>query len=154
MVRRGLSPLGLGRFAMGGRTLPRQMFDAILEFVNRTSGDVQEYCDAIWQSTADDCVIAEADAENALRRIFAREGGAFSTFCHQLTDIQFRVLKTLARVGGRHPLSGKFLEDARVTNTATVKRALIALCNARLVYVFEGEYRFASPFFREWIRRK
>ena len=143
-----------GRFAKGGRKLPRQMFDAILEFVNRTSGDVQEYCDAIWQSTSDGCVITETDAESALRRIFARESGAFSTFCHQLTDIQFRVLKALARVGGHHPLSGEFLEAARVTNTATVKRALTALCNARLVYVLEGEYRFASPFFREWIRRK
>ena len=143
-----------GRFATGDRKLPRHLFDAILEFVNRTSGDVQEYCDAIWQTTSDGCTVGESDVEKALQRIFAREGETFSTFCHQLTDIQFRVLGSLARLGGRHPLSGEFLENARVTSTATVKRSLVSLCNLRLIYVFADEYRFASPFFREWIRRK
>lgn len=142
------------RFATGRRKLPRPLFDSILAFVSRTSGDVQEYCDAIWQVTVPGARIAECDLEAALQRIFARESAAFSTFCHPLTDIQFRVLKALARLGGTHPLSGEFLGEAAVSNTATVRRSLTALCAARLVYVVANEYKFASPFFREWIRRK
>lgn len=37
------------RFATGRRKLPRELFDKVLSLVGRTSGDVQELCDAIWQ---------------------------------------------------------------------------------------------------------
>ena len=71
-----------------------------------------------------------------------------------VADIQFRVLRALAKLGGAHPLSGEFLGEASVSNTAMVKRSLTALCAARLVYIVANEYKFANPFFREWIRRK
>jgi len=141
------------RFATGRRRLPREEFDAILEFASRTPGDVQEYCDAIWQVTEARQVISPAVREQALQRIFAREGAAFSAFARRLTDIQFRVLRALSVCGGRHPLSGEFLQEATVSNSATVKRALNALIADGLVYQADGEYKFVSPFFRDWIRR-
>lgn len=141
------------RFASGQRQLPREEFDAILKFTNRTPGDVQEYCDAIWQITEAGQKITSAVREEALRHVFAREGATFSAFSRRLTDIQFRVARALSRCGGHHPLSGVFLREASVSNSATVKRALNALISDGLVCFVDGEYKFFSPFFRDWIRR-
>ena len=141
------------RFRTGGRTIGRETFQVILDFAERIPGDVQEYCDAVWQVTSEGDEVTAATLEKALRRVFAREGAAFSAFARRLTDIQFRVLGALAALGGEHPLAEEFMRRADVTNAATVKRALGALCSSDLVYRLDGAYKFASPFFREWVRR-
>ena len=141
------------RFATGRRRIPRDIFGAILDFVGRTPGDVQELCDAIWQVSSPDEKISPEHVELGIKLVFAREGSSYATFIKPLTDIQLRVLKALAALGGRHPLSGEFLEKSRVATPMTVKRSLAALGKAELIYSSNGEYRFVSPFFREWIRR-
>lgn len=141
------------RFATGHRKLPREIFAAILEITCRTSGDVQELCDAIWQVTTTGQILATDDVERGLHLVFAREGSAYAAFIKPLTDIQMRVLRALAELGGRHVLAGEFLVLARVTTPTTVKRSLNALGKADLIYSVGGEWKFVSPFFREWIRR-
>lgn len=141
------------RFRTGGRTISREVFQEILSFTRRTPGDVQEYCDAAWQVTSSGDEVTPSVLEASLKRIFEREGATFSSFARRLTDIQLRVLRSLAVLGGAHPLSGDFLRYSDVANTASVKRALNALCSADLVYCLDGEYKFVSPFFREWIKR-
>lgn len=143
-----------GRFATGKRKLPRAVFQRILEFVSRTSGDVQELCDAIWQTTSPGATLTEKDIEKGIQLVFARESSAYMTFSKPLTAIQLRVLRALATLGGAHPLSGDFMRMAEVTTPTTVKRSLSALAKAELVYDLNGEYKFVSPFFREWIRRR
>lgn len=142
------------RFASGGRKLPRALFGRILELVERTSGDVQELCDAIWQVSSSGDTLTDAHFEEGLRLIFHREGGAYATFVKPLTDIQFRVLSALARVGGRHPSAADFLIEARVMNVTSVKRSLVSMEKAGIVYLYNGEWKFISPFFREWVRRR
>ncbi len=51
-------------------------------------------------------------------------------------------------------LAGEFLGLARVTTPTTVKKSLAALGKADLVFSVGGEWKFVSPFFREWIRRR
>ena len=142
------------RFASGRRKLPRALFDRILSIVERTSGDVQEFCDAIWQVSEKGDALTDEHLEQGLRQIFHREGAAYATFVKPITDIQFRVLHALSFEGGKHPFSNSFLETAGVSNVTSVKRALVALEKAGLVYLSAGEWKFVSPFFREWIRRK
>ena len=143
----------VGRFATGRRKLPREVFDRILKIACRTSGDVQELCDAVWQVTAPGRTLDAEDVECGLRLVFSREGSAYAAFVRPLTDIQLRVLRALAELGGVHVLSGEFLGLARVTTPATVKKSLVALGKADLIYSVGGEWRFVSPFFREWVRR-
>ena len=57
-------------------------------------------------------------------------------------------------LGGEHPLSTDFMKEAGATNTASVKRALTALCASDLIYRHDGEYKFVSPFFGAWVRRR
>ncbi len=143
-----------GRFQTGRRTISEQIFERILDFAYRTPGDVQEYCDALWQVTSEGDEITDQTLEAALARIFARESDTFSSFARRLTDMQLRVLKSLAKYGGEHPLSAAFMRTANIVNTASVKRALTALCAGDLIYRHGGEYKFVSPFFREWVRRR
>ncbi len=143
-----------GRFAVGGRKLPRETFDRILDFVNRVPGDVQELCDAIWHVSVDGDTLTPMFLERGILTVFAREAGAYATFIKPLTDIQLRVLRALAELGGEHTLSGVFLQAAAVTTPATIKRSLASLAKSELIYDIGGEYKFVSPFFREWIRRR
>lgn len=142
------------RFATGRRKLPRHLFDSILSLAERTSGDVQELCDAIWQVSGRGDQLTDEHLEQGLRLIFHREGAAYSTFVKPLTDIQFRVLHALSTEGGKHPSANAFLKAADVTNVTSIKRALVALEKAGLVYLYSGEWKFVSPFFREWLRRR
>lgn len=143
-----------GRFAIGRRKLTRATFDRILGFVNRVPGDVQELCDAIWQVSAPGNTISDDMMMKGIDVVFAREAGAYATFVKPLTDIQLRVLRALATLGGEHPLSGDFLRLADVTTPTTIKRSLTALAKAELIYDVGNGYKFISPFFREWIRRR
>jgi len=86
--------------------------------------------------------------------VFARESGAYATFVKPLTDIQLRVLRALATLGGEHPLAGEFLRLADVATPTTIKRSLTSLAKAELIYDVGSGYKFVSPFFREWIRRR
>ena len=63
-------------------------------------------------------------------------------------------LRALSLKGGEHPSANAFLETAGVSNVTSVKRALVALEKAGLIYLSLGEWKFISPFFREWIRRR
>lgn len=141
------------RFATGKRRLPRALFDRILDFVGRTTGDVQEMCDAIWQESEPGDLLEDAHFEKGLQFVFSRENSAYYTFLKPVTDIQLRVLRALAVKGGAHPLSNEFLEEARLTNTATVRRSLASLENTGLVYPGASGWKFVSPFFCEWMRR-
>ena len=142
------------RFATGRRKLPRELFDRILGFVERTSGDVQEMCDAIWQMSEPGDKLGDAHFERGLSFVFSRECDAYSVFLKPLTNIQLRVLRALAVQGGEHPLSNAFLDEAQLTNSATVRRSLAALDRTGLVYPGAAGWKFASPFFREWMRRR
>lgn len=142
------------RFATGQRVLTRSLFDRILDFVDRTSGDVQEMCDAIWQTSAPGDNLEDEHFERGLAFVFDRENGIYAMFIKPLTDIQLRVLKALAVIGGEHTLSGAFLDEARLTNTATVRRSLTSLEKTGLVYQKATGWTFSSPFFREWLRRR
>jgi len=120
----------------------------------RRQGREQELCDAIWHVTKPGSTLADDDIEKGIQVVFARESSAYATFSKPLTDIQLRVLRALAIQGGAHPLSGDFLREADVTTPTTIKRSLTALVKAELIYDVGGEFKFVSPFFREWIRRR
>ena len=141
------------KFKGGKRKLDAEFFHRIWEFVQHTTGDVQEFCDALWTVTQSGDRLGDVEFGNALEEIFRRESFSYATFIKNLTDIQFRVLKALAELGGEHPLSSEFLNAAHITTHASVNRSLTSLCNAGLIYPQSGDHKFMNPFFKEWVRR-
>ena len=143
----------VGRFKGARRSVDAEFVQKIIRDLDGVPGDVQELCDAIWQMSEPGDVLDDAHFERGLAFVFARENGAYAVFIKPLTDIQLRVLKALAVQGGEHPLSNAFLDEARITNTATIRRSLSALEKTGLVYLGPSGWKFASPFFREYVSR-
>jgi len=46
------------------------------------------------------------------------------------------------------------LDAAQVFSAASVKKAVAKLERENIIYNYDGEYRFGSPFFCEWLLRR
>ena len=142
------------RFASGQRKVSSEMASRIIEFADSVSGDVQELCAALWETTETDATITESDVPVALEHIFARERKGFEKSILRLTPTQVAVLKGLAASDAAKIYSSQFLENVRISSTGTVKKAVKRLEADELVYEWQRSWRFVDPFFREWVRRK
>ena len=140
------------RFENGGRRVTDETVRAIVAAVSGVPGDAQQLCEAIWGVTAKE--IGRADIDSALEVVFTREGDKFESFCERLSPVQFKLLVAIARFGGREIQSRRFLDEAGIGNAASARKAAGRLCELRYVYLFKGEYRFASMFFRAWLLRR
>ena len=60
----------------------------------------------------------------------------------------------VAERGGKEIFSGAFLDASQVFSAASVKKAVAKLERENIIYNYDGEYRFGSPFFCEWLLRR
>jgi len=140
------------RFESGHRRVADETIRTIMDAVADVPGDVQQLCEAAWSVTSGS--VGTDDIEAALQVVFMREGDKFESFCERLSPVQFRLLMGIARQGGREIQSRAFLDEAGIGNAASARKAAIRLCELRYVYLFRGEYRFSSMFFRAWLLRR
>ena len=143
----------LGRFEKGRRKADADFIDGLIRSLDGVPGDVQELCDALWSVTETGECVDASKLTAAYRYIFAHEGSSYETYLKLLTPLQRKVLRALAAVGGKHVVASDFMDAAGIHNASSVKKALSRLVEIGHVYYFDGEYKFVSPFFREWIRR-
>ena len=141
-----------GRFETGRRRVSGETVRAIMDTVADVPGDVQQLCEAAWGVTSGSVGVEDIDA--ALQVVFMREGDKFESFCERLSPVQFKLLMGIARQGGREIQSRAFLDEAGIGNAASARKAALRLCELRYVYLFRGEYRFSSMFFRAWLLRR
>ena len=139
------------RFKMGGRTVSDEILNRILDLADHVSGDVQELCDALWASTEKGAVISESDLPIALELVFARESKAYAPIVASLTAIQMRVLRGIARLGGRQTLSKDFLRQTGVANAGSVRKSILRMVELDVLCAHEGGYRLSNPFFGAWL---
>ena len=140
------------RFESGYRRVSDETVRTIMDTVADVPGDVQQLCEAAWGVTAGS--VGTEDIGAALQVVFMREGDKFESFCERLSPVQFKLLVGIARQGGREIQSRAFLDEVGIGNAASARKAAIRLCELRYVYLFRGEYRFSSMFFRAWLLRR
>jgi hypothetical protein len=140
------------RFEIGRRRVSEETVRAIMAAVAEVPGDTQQLCEAAWGVTEES--VSENDIEAALQVVFMREGDKFESFCERLSPVQFKLLTAMARLGGKEIQSRHFLDEAGIGNAASARKAAERLCELRHVYLFRGEYRFVSMFFRAWLLRR
>ena len=143
----------LGRFEKGRRKADLDFIGELIRMLDGVPGDLQELCDALWSVTGTGERVDATKLTAAYRYIFAHEGSSYETYLKLLTPQQRKVLRALAAVGGRHVVASEFMGAAGIHNASSVKKALSRLVEIGHVYYFENEYKFVSPFFREWVRR-
>lgn len=139
------------KFALGKRVVDEGAMARVIEIAENVPGDVQELCEAIWETTAYRDAIREARIGPALELIYARESKGYEAALVQLTGHQLKCLIGLARMGGKAPLSSAFIQGVGITGPASVKKALNRLVKLKTVYRHEGEYKFVNPFFKTWL---
>lgn len=140
------------RFESGRRRVDGPLLASVLDAADRIPSDVQQLCSSLWEVTGERQALATPDLAAALARLIAGRRGTYESIVHPLTDIQMRVLRTVAKRGGQTPQSRDFLEVSGVRLPASVKRALQRLRTLEILYDDRGIYRFFDPFFRAWLQ--
>jgi hypothetical protein len=140
-----------GKFQLEKRTISRDLLERIFEIAHEVPGDVQQLCSAVWETILPGDNITADVIPPALELIYSRELKGYETAMGQVTSQQLRCLLGLARVGGKSPLSSEFLKAAGISQPGSVKKALNRLEKLRIIYKYQGEYRFINPFFRSWL---
>jgi hypothetical protein len=140
------------RFERGKRRTDDAFLDSVLDTADRIPSDVQQLCSSLWEVTREKQTLGPADLGAGIGRLIAGRRGTYEAMVHPLTDIQMRVLRTVARRGGQEPQSRGFIEESGVRLPASIKRALLRLSELEMLFNDRGIWRFFDPFFRAWIR--
>lgn len=140
------------RFAQGNRRITNLVIAQILAFAENISGDVQELCEALWETTNEKDEITTDNFGAAFELIFSRERGGYETIVDRLTSAQFSVLKAMAKERTAQPQSIEFISKIG-RPASTIQRVLGKLLAERVIFHSNGTYKFSNPFFREWLAR-
>ena len=143
-----------GKFATGKRKIDSVTLEKIFDMADQIPGDVQQLCEAIWETSSYKDLIKETNIPTALKLIYSRESKGYETVLVQLTGQQVKCLVGLAKFGGRAPQSAAFLQGVGVPLPASVSKALKRLEQLKIVFRQQGEIRFINPFFKSWLLYK
>ena len=144
-------PFLAAKFATGKRSLPDALAEEILKLAAHTSGDIQQLCSALWETTAHGTALSQDHLGPALVHIFSQEVKGYEATLIRITAQQQNCLRALAALGGGSPYSTEFMRESGIAHGSSVKKALSRLCQLRIIYPREEEYRFVNPFFRHWL---
>lgn len=144
-------PFLIEKFSTGGRTLSSALGEQILILADHTSGDVQQLCGALWETTHHGETMEEKNLPAALLLIFAQETKGYEAMLVQVTAQQQNCLRALAALGGKNPYSAGFMRETGIQHASSVKKAITRLCQLQIIYPREEDFRFINPFFKHWL---
>lgn len=139
------------KFRIGKRTISEEALGRIFDLTDLVTGDIQQFCEALWNVTSYGDAITEENLKRAFELIFARESGSYELIIAELTALQLRCLAALARLGGDAPTSAEFLKESGIRQPSSVTRALSKLSSRKIIFTKDKAYRFVNPFFRAWL---
>lgn len=142
------------KFKIGKRKIDPGALERVFDICFNIAGDIQQACSALWESTSYGDTIGDERIPVALEQIFAHEAKGYETALKIVTGQQLKFLTGLARLGGAEPTSAQFLRQAGIPQASSAQAALKRLIDLKLVFRYEGEYRFVNPFFRAWLLYK
>ena len=140
------------KFALGERVLDDEILDKIFLITNSITGDTQELCEALWSTSESGDNITEKHFNKAIKLIFSREQAVYGIILNRLTAFQLKILKAIAINGGKAPYSNEFMSKAGVNNASSVRKAVGRLVESKVIYEYQGEYKFINPFFTFWLK--
>ena len=142
-----------GKFKRGKRMIDDKFMQKIFGLANNITGDVQQFCEALWEVTPEGTKIGDANIAGALSLIFARERNAYENYISLLTDMQQKCLAAIAHRGGKNVLSSNIVKAAGAANPSSVRKAVDRMISLNILFESGKEVRFTNPFFRGWLLR-
>jgi hypothetical protein len=142
------------KFAAGQCKIDDEVLEKVFKIANNIPGDIQQFCEALWEVTSEKEIISLDKLKDALELIFAREQKSYENYVSLLTNIQLKCLMAIAKEGGKSVFSVSFMKSAGFNNPSSVQRAITRLIKLNILFESSGEYRFINPFFRAWLPYK
>jgi hypothetical protein len=142
------------RFQSGKRHIPNRLLDTILDACHENPGHVQRFCISLWQVTSHGQEIGDKDITAAWSMLFAMQKDSYELLLPSLSPHQTKVLRALAHADGESTLSASFIETTGITLAPSVRKAMVALVNRRLIQKIDTTYRFCDPFLAVWLRQQ
>jgi len=127
-------------------------WDLVYDMTGGISGDVQQLCAAVWETSKANIQLNGQAVHIALKRIFAHESRTNEYIIKRCSPLQKRTLIGLATLDCG-PTSTAFLQQVGASGGGVVK-ALKTLTNDGIIWKRDKDYCFSSPFFREWLSAK
>lgn len=144
----------IDKFKIGERSVTSVVLSRVFDVCENIPGDIQQFCDSLWDITFYGDQITADHIPKALELIFAHESKGYEADLKIVTGQQLKFLMGLARFGGKAPMSSEFLRKSGIFQASSIKRALDRLIFLKIIFHYEGEYRFVNPFFRAWLLYK
>ncbi len=139
------------KFGNGKISIGKDDMKYIFSVANDIPGDVQQFCEAVWSVMPSGEAVTKERLMEALLLIFARERNTYEAYIRIINDLQLKLLKTIARRGGKNVLSTAFMKAAGQSNASVVKLAVEKLLSLEILFKVGDEYKYINPFFRAWI---
>jgi AAA+ ATPase superfamily predicted ATPase len=141
--------LNLGKFVVAP-----DLLDKIYEITENITGDTQQLCSALWDVTKPQEEMNGDSLNRALAHINAMRSEDFERVLDNMTNLQIKVLKALALNKKSKVQSQDFMEKVGHRNFTAVAKSVSQLTKRNIIYIYKKEYKFYSPFLREWLKTK
>jgi len=142
------------KFKTGKRKIAPEVWMKIFKSCYDVPGDIQQFCDALWDISSEKELLTLNHLPKALETIFAHEFKGYETILKILSGQQIKILTGLARMGGHSPTSAKFAKELGGIAVSSIKKGIERLIDLKIIFYINKEYQFANPFFRAWILYK
>ncbi len=142
------APFLLRRFKTGNRNISVDLLKEIFDMAGGITGDVQQFCEALWSSTEAGSDITQEHVGVAIDLLISRENQSFQTILARLTAFQARVLEVLAEMGGEKPTSKEFMKMCNTHNPSAVTQTLDRLAQTKIIYRTQEQWKFMNPVLR------
>lgn len=142
------------KFKKGSRTMTQELWTAIQDLGIAITGDIQQACWALWQSSEPGDVLDADSLQAALDVIYEIEGSKYGDTVSTIAPSQLQCLLALATVGGKAVYSKKFKETSGIITNNSITKALGRLEELWLIQRTQKDYKFTNPFFALWLKQR
>ena len=140
------------RFDDTDRGVGSDVLDRLLDVTHGHPYATQELAYALWEEVPEGFSASSSDLDDALEAVLRAENAHFTLVWENATRPQKLLLQALAAERGR-PFSAAYCDRHGLPSYSHMQRALKPLVDNELLQRDgEGDYDFAEPFLREWIR--
>lgn len=131
--------------------------DEVISKLISTAGpltmDRQHLAYALWEVKGEEKSLETTHLTKALKSVFDKYKEFFDVIFEELTPLQRKILKLLAKEKDAKIYSKNFTDKVGPVAGNTIVKTIQALVKRRIIYKEGPYYRFSNPFFREWINR-
>jgi AAA+ ATPase superfamily predicted ATPase len=144
----------LAKFHQGKFNVAPDLFEKIYEITENITGDTQQLCSALWDVTKPHEEMNGESLNKALAHINTMRSEDFERVLDNMTNLQIKILKALAFNKRAKVQSQDFMERVGHRNFTAVAKSVAQLTKRNVLYIYKKEYKFYSPFLREWLKTK